>query len=73
MRSVADLLKTKDRQAVLALSVDERIELALRLGDEDLALFCAAQGLTPEEGRRELQRRRQAGRRPCGCIEELLR
>jgi hypothetical protein len=52
MRSVADDLKRRDREAVLKLSPDERVELALRLGEEDLDSFCRAQGVDIETGRR---------------------
>jgi hypothetical protein len=72
MRSVADDLKRRDREAVLKLSPDERVELALRLGEEDLDSFCRAQGVDIETGRRLLQRRRQAGRLPSKCISDLI-
>jgi hypothetical protein len=72
MRSVADDLRQRDREAVLALSPEERIDLALRLGDEDLELFCRIQGLDRREAIRVLQRRRQAGRRPSQCMTEII-
>ncbi len=72
MRSVADEFREKDREAVLKLSVKERIELALQLGDEDLDLYCRTQGLDRETAIRLLQRRRQAGRRPSKCITEII-
>jgi hypothetical protein len=72
MRSVADDLRQRDREAVLKLSPEERIALALRLGDEDLELFCRAQGLDRSEAIRVLQRRRQAGRRPSRCMTEII-
>ena len=50
MKSVADELRERDREAMLKLSVEERMELAFELGDEDLALFCQQQGLTGGPG-----------------------
>ncbi|MFL6197109.1 MAG: hypothetical protein ACJ75H_23185 [Thermoanaerobaculia bacterium] len=72
MRSVADELRERDRAAIRRLSPQERIELALKLGDEDLATFCQAQGVDRETGLRILQRRRQAGRTPSKCISDLI-
>jgi hypothetical protein len=61
-----------DREAVLKLSIQERIELALQLGDEDLAVFCQTQGVDRETAVRLLQRRRQAGRIPSKCMSDLI-
>lgn len=74
MRSVADALRAEDRRAVLALAPGARVRLALALGARDLESFRLAQTppLTPEEATRVLERRRQAGRRPCRCLEELI-
>ena len=63
MRSVGDDLRAESLRRALALTPDERIALAFRLGDEDLALLCAARGLTPEEGKAFIRRVRQTGRR----------
>jgi len=72
MRSVADELRQRDREAVMKLTPEERIELALQLGEEDLEIFCRAQGLERREAIRVLQRRRQAGRRYSRCMIELI-
>ena len=74
MRSVADLLREEDRKAVLALTADERVRLALELGERDLETFRLAHdpALTREEATRRLERQRQKGRRPCRCLEELI-
>jgi hypothetical protein len=72
MRSVADEFRARDREALLKLSFEERLEIAFALGEEDLARFCQAQGVDRETGIRLLQRRRQAGRRPSKCMEELI-
>ena len=42
---------------------DERIRLALTLGDEDARLYSAATGMSEEEARRRLTATRQSGRR----------
>lgn len=72
MGSVADQLRQRDRQRVLEMPVEERIELALRLGEEALEAFAAAQGVDRATAVRLLQRRRQAGRRPSRCMEEII-
>ena len=72
MRSVADDLRDDLRETVRALSLDERLELAFRLGDEGLAAFQQANGLDRETAVRLLQRRRQAGRAPSRCLSELI-
>jgi len=74
MRSVADLLRAEDRDDLAALSPAERVALAFALGARDLEAFRLAHDppLSPAEAERILQRRRQAGRRPSRCIEELI-
>ena len=74
MRSVADRLRVQDREAVLALTPAERVELALDLGARDFDSFRRAQEptLQPEEAARILERRRQAGRRRSRAIEKLI-
>lgn len=42
------------------------------MGDEDIAAFCAARGISRKEGIRLLQRQRQAGRTPSKCISDLI-
>ena len=70
--SVAEEASRAERARVAALSASERVALALALGERDLAAWCAARGVDRETGRLELERRRQAGRRPSRCIEALL-
>jgi hypothetical protein len=74
MRSVAELLRNEDREAVLALGADERVRLAVTLGERDLETFRLAHDppLEREDAIRRLERQRQSGRRPCRCIEELI-
>jgi hypothetical protein len=74
MRSVADDLKTEDQSVLRALSPADRVALALALGAGDLEAFRLAQDppLEPEGAMAVLERRRQAGRRPSRCIEEII-
>ena len=67
-----DELRARDREAMLKRPFEERLEIAFALGEEDLARFCEAQDVDRETGLRLLQRRRQAGRRPSKCMEELI-
>jgi hypothetical protein len=72
MQSVADDLRDELREDTSRLTLQERIEQALRLGERGLEIFQKANGLDREAALRELQRRRQAGRRPSKCISELI-
>ena len=72
MRSVADVLRVKNRARLMAMTPAERVALALALGKRDREIFRAACGITTEEARRILERQRQTGRRRSRCIEELL-
>jgi len=74
MRSVADDIRDEDRRALLALTPDARVRLALELGDCGLDAFRLAHDppLDRAAAARVLERRRQAGRRACPCIEELI-
>jgi len=73
MRSVADDLRTEQRERLAALTAAERVRLALRLGARDLEAFRLAQDppLDAAEAVRVLGRRRQQGRRPSRCAREL--
>jgi hypothetical protein len=62
MRSVADTLRDDTRRRVLEMRPSERLELALRLGDDDVALLCASRGLTAADARLAIERSRQFGR-----------
>ncbi len=53
-----------------AMSADERVALAFRLGDEDLEIYRRARGLSREVALRRLRMARQVGRVPCRCLEE---
>jgi hypothetical protein len=74
MRRVAELLRDDERRVLRALSPAERVALALRLGARDLASFRLAQDppLDAAAADRVLRRRRQLGRRPSRCLQELI-
>lgn len=64
MPSVADELRRRTRDQVLALPPEARIELALTLGDADLEMFERSSSLARDEARRQLRARRSRGRTP---------
>jgi hypothetical protein len=72
MRSVADQLREESRWETRCLSAAERIERAFQLGEEGLATFMKATGLDRRTAVRELERRRQRGRRPSRSMSEII-
>jgi len=64
---LATELREEDRRAERALSPVERLRLAQRLGDEAVAAYAHAHGVTEAAAAREFARRHQAGRRPSRC------
>ena len=74
VKSVADKLRADDRRAVLAMTPDERVQLALALGQRDLETFRLSHDprLSREEAARRLERQRQSGRRASGCMMSLI-
>jgi hypothetical protein len=72
VKSVADDLRAEQQEKMRHLSVQERLDLAFRLGEESLELFRQANGLDRKTAIRLLQRRRQAGRTPSKCMSELI-
>jgi hypothetical protein len=64
MRSVADDLRRETGRAAAALTASARIELALRLGDDDVSLFAAMRHVPRAEAVADLARARAVGRRP---------
>jgi hypothetical protein len=64
MRSVADDLRLESRRAIALLSAPDRIALALRLGDDSVALYRKAHGVGESSARASLARSRNVGRRP---------
>jgi hypothetical protein len=72
MRSVADQLREEQREEIRRMTPSERLELSLRLGDEDLAVFGASRELDRDSAAALLRRARRSGRRPSGCLEESV-
>lgn len=64
MRSVADDLRLETRGDVAWRTPAERVELAFRLGEDDVALLCAARGVSRDEAKHIIARSRAVGRRP---------
>lgn len=64
MESVADQLRREDARRLSQLSVEARVALALRLGDDDVALYRAAHGVSERDARAALTRARAVGRVP---------
>jgi hypothetical protein len=63
MRSVADDLRAETASAVARLTAEERVALALRLGDDDVTLYRTMHGASDTEARVLLARVRSLGRR----------
>lgn len=70
MRSVADGLREDTRRRVAALSPSERVALALALGEADVRLYAATNGVSRIEARRRLRAGRQVGRLKSRCCRE---
>jgi hypothetical protein len=64
MRSVADDLRLESRRALASLSALDRIALALRLGDDGVALYRMVHGVGEASARASLARSLNVGRRP---------
>lgn len=72
MRSrVAEDLRHELTADVQKMTLDERLELAFRLGDEAIADYASANGVDTETARRVLTRQRHVGRRRSRCHEGL--
>lgn len=72
MKSVATVLRKRTAADIRRLTPAERVELALRLGDEAVESFRAARGVDGRTAIRLLERRRQATRRPSACLDRLI-
>jgi hypothetical protein len=64
MRSVADDLRARTAETTADLTPSERIALAHRLAERDLALYRAAHGVTDTEARAAFARAKAIGRQP---------
>lgn len=72
MKSVASVPRALDAEIVREMTPSERLDLAFRLGEEDIESFRATNGLDRRTAIRLLERRRQATRRPSVCIERII-
>ena len=72
MKSVADQLRRDQVADGLRMTVDERLELSRRLGEQAAAAYADTHGVTIAEASRALQRQRQVGRRYSACHTALL-
>jgi hypothetical protein len=70
MRSVADDLREEQRQEVQALTADERVALAFRLGERDLEYFMAANHVDRDTAMAHFRRAGAAGRIRSVCNDE---
>ena len=68
--SVADALRAELRAEQADWTPEERVEEALRLGEEAIELYAEVHGVSHEAARRTLERNRQQGRRPSACALE---
>lgn len=67
--SVADSLVADTRRRIREMTPGDRLALTERLAREDLAMFCAAHGVSQEEGLRRMVRQRRLGRRPSRVMD----
>jgi len=63
MKSIADQSRVDTLHATSQTTASERIELALRLGDQAIDIFASANNVGKDEARRVLRRNNQLGRR----------
>lgn len=71
MRSpVAEDVRREQREEVMRMTPQERLALSARLGEEGLADFMAASGLSREEAISSIRKQRQDGRRKSRCMSE---
>jgi hypothetical protein len=73
MRSrLAEELKEETRAAARALDVEARLAAMLEAGEKQLQTYMAANAMSRDDAIRELEHRRQAGRRPSRCMEQII-
>lgn len=71
MRSkVAEEAKTELRADMMAMSPQERMTLALKLGDQAVRNLARIRGITHDEALRLVRKQRQATRRYSKCMDE---
>jgi hypothetical protein len=62
--SVADHLVAREQERLERMSLDERVQEALALGEQAIGLLAEESGVDPREARGILARERHRGRRP---------
>ncbi len=62
--SVADHLVARERERLERMSLEERVQEALSLGEQAIGLLVEESGVEPREARRIFARERHKGRRP---------
>ena len=67
---VAEELRRATDEVVRAMSPDERMALALRLGERALRTLAASRGVSRDDALRLIEKQKQNGRRHSGCMEE---
>ncbi|HUJ13877.1 MAG TPA: hypothetical protein VL284_08835 [Thermoanaerobaculia bacterium] len=71
MRSkVAEELRREQTEDIRAMSIEERIALALELGERDLQLYIALNEVDRETAVRAIRREHRNGRRYSRCMED---
>ena len=70
MRSVADDLREQQLRDMQALTADQRVALAFRLGERDLELFMAANHVDRDTAIAQFRRAGAAGRIRSVCNDE---
>ena len=63
MRSVAEVARQAARNSVQAMPVQARVDLALRLGDDDRRMLESSRKVDPATAVSQIRRQRQQGRR----------
>jgi hypothetical protein len=66
-------LRRERRDADLARTPDDRLRLALALGEADARRYAAAHGVTLAEARAVFQRQRQTGRPRSAAHDSVIR
>lgn len=69
MTNVGKHLREETIAEGLAMTLDERIQVAFALGDEAVRLFAQMNDLSTTEAESILDRNRQKGRRVSGCLK----
>jgi hypothetical protein len=72
VRSIANSLREEDQRVVAAMSPAQRVQLALRLGDESLRIYMAYNRVDRQTALGHFRQRAQNGRRPSGCLQSDL-